>query len=347
MKIGIVTIYNGNNFGAYLQAYALKKYLGKQGNSVYHIKINKDSEAKVYFYRWVSKRWLKGIPYAFRYLKYGRKKYKYFKTAWKEFSVVNTDTSFDAVILGSDEIWNVNNTPFKNPLFYGIGLRANKTIAYAPSIGSYDAVNVPDYVKNAVNDLSAVLVRDDATKKYAEEFTDKSVNIVCDPTLLYDFENQTLPKCDDDYIEKNKYILIYAYTYTENEKKWIRKYADKKGLKIVTTGFYEEWCDHCVNCSPLCFLDVIKKAEIVYTSSFHCGIFSMYAGKRMIVKGTKQKVSDLFRRIGVENVLINVADSYEKFEEVANAEIDFKLVMENIYNFRKVSQKFLKEALER
>ena len=47
MKIGIVTIYNGNNFGAYLQAYALKKYLEKQGNSVYHIKINKESEASV------------------------------------------------------------------------------------------------------------------------------------------------------------------------------------------------------------------------------------------------------------------------------------------------------------
>ena len=50
MKLGVVTIYNGANFGAYLQAYALKKYLEEKGHRVEHLKIN--SENRVYFYRY-------------------------------------------------------------------------------------------------------------------------------------------------------------------------------------------------------------------------------------------------------------------------------------------------------
>lgn len=344
MKLGVVTIYNGANFGAYLQAYALKKYLEEKGHRVEHLKIN--SENRVYFYRYISKRWLKGIKYAFNYLCYGKKKYKCFQKGWKEFNVSEPNEKFDAVILGSDEIWNAGNSAFKNPLFYGVGANSNKIISYAASVGAYKMDNIPDYVPKAIDDLYAIMVRDDVTKEYAQKYTKKEVNIVCDPTLLYDFENKELPKCNDEYIHKNKYILIYAYRYSDVEKQWIKNYARENDLKIVTTGFYESWCDYCVNCEPLAFMDVIKNAELVYTSSFHCGIFSIYNNKKMVVRKSGQKVVDLFNRIGASQVLISDNDSYDVFKNIAQSSMDFENIRNNIKKFREESADLLNKALE-
>ena len=68
---------------------------------------------------------------------YGKKKYKCFQKGWKEFNVSDPNEKFDAVILGSDEIWNAGNSAFKNPLFYGVGANSNKIISYAASVGAY------------------------------------------------------------------------------------------------------------------------------------------------------------------------------------------------------------------
>ena len=62
-----------------------------------------------------------------------REKYKCFQKGWKEFNVSDPNEKFDAVILGSDEIWNAGNSAFKNPLFYGVGANSNKIISYSSS----------------------------------------------------------------------------------------------------------------------------------------------------------------------------------------------------------------------
>ena len=50
MKVGIVTVYDSNNFGSYLQAYALKKVIEKLGHNVYFIKFRTEKEAKKVFF---------------------------------------------------------------------------------------------------------------------------------------------------------------------------------------------------------------------------------------------------------------------------------------------------------
>ncbi|HHV64157.1 MAG TPA: polysaccharide pyruvyl transferase family protein [Peptococcaceae bacterium] len=345
MKIGIVTRYNGANMGAYLQAYALKKYLEGYGHSVSYIRINNVKNNRVFFYRWFSKMWLKDAKYTINYIRFGKEKFNYFKNSWKEFTVADAKQKFDIVILGSDEIWNAGNSIFRNPLYYGVGVNAYKVISYAASIGNYKGSNLPNYVPEAINRLGAVLVRDEATKEFAEKYTNKPVNIVCDPTLLYDFESQTFPNCSDRYIYNNKYILIYAYNYSETEKNWIKTYAKEQQLKIVTVGFYQNWCDHCVNCEPLEFLSVIKNAEIIFTSSFHCGIFSIYLHKRMVIRPSGQKVRDFFKRIGGEAVLIKNEESYDRFKQIAESKLDFQEIFQNIYSFRMNSSQLLQNSL--
>lgn len=347
MKIGVVTIFKGANFGAYLQAYALKKYLEEKGeNKVYHISVNDDKSIHHLFYRYICKRWLKGIKYTINYIKFGRKKLQNFKLGWQEFNEGSKTENYDAVILGSDEVFNTANPIFSDPLYYGVGINGKVKLSYAASMGPYNGDNPPEYVGSAIKAMTGLLVRDEKTKKYAEKYADREVKIVCDPTLLYDFENKELPVCNDEYINNNKYILVYAYRYSQNEKLWINSYAQENNLKIVSAGFYEPWCDYCLNCTPLEFVDVIKKAEAVYTSSFHCGIFSLYNCKKMVVRASGQKVTDLFKRLGADNLIIYDNEDYKKFNGIMNSGADFDKIMSNIVNFRQCSAKELDEVLK-
>ena len=50
MKVGIVTVYDSNNFGSYLQAYALKKVIENLGHNVQFIKFRAEKEAKKRFF---------------------------------------------------------------------------------------------------------------------------------------------------------------------------------------------------------------------------------------------------------------------------------------------------------
>lgn len=46
MKIGIITVYDSPNFGSYLQAYALRKYLETMGHDVFWVKSDRNVVVK-------------------------------------------------------------------------------------------------------------------------------------------------------------------------------------------------------------------------------------------------------------------------------------------------------------
>ena len=56
MKIGVLTVYNVSNFGSFLQAYALKRWLENRGHEVYHIKVKTDREVQRGFYKYPATR---------------------------------------------------------------------------------------------------------------------------------------------------------------------------------------------------------------------------------------------------------------------------------------------------
>ena len=134
MKVGIVTVYDSNNFGSYLQAYALKKVIEKLGHNVYFIKFRTEKEAKKVFFP--GKRKL--LHYIKTYY-FNNKKYNLFlkdRKIFDEISIKDVDkNSFDIIIIGSDECWNVKTETFRNKCFYGIDLPIKRKIAFSISCG--------------------------------------------------------------------------------------------------------------------------------------------------------------------------------------------------------------------
>lgn len=137
MKIGIVTVQDSNNFGSFLQAYALQHVLQEMGHDVVFIRTRSKQYLRRIFFHMIpsGREWLH--PAGFLKRNYaGWKKYCCFQKELRVFRVIESYNAehLDMVILGSDEIWNTRTPVFRNPIFYGAGMEP--VMAYAVSIGN-------------------------------------------------------------------------------------------------------------------------------------------------------------------------------------------------------------------
>ena len=126
MKIGIVTIYDALNCGSFLQAYAMQTVLEDMGHEVVILKC-KPTDLKRYIRRWVSK---SAPVFTFR------RAYTYRKDFSELHIQNNVLQKFDAVIIGSDEVWNLQGYFDHVKEFFGENLNTEKIIAYAKSLVS-------------------------------------------------------------------------------------------------------------------------------------------------------------------------------------------------------------------
>ena len=79
--------------------------------------------------------------------------------------------NFDAIIVGSDEVWNYGDHKSFNAIKFGQGLACKKLISYAPSIGNSDLNNIPHIVSDGLKRFNHLSARDVNTKLLAEKVT--------------------------------------------------------------------------------------------------------------------------------------------------------------------------------
>jgi len=349
MKIAVSTVHDSANFGSFLQAYALKDILIKEGHEVSFL-ITRDKEyVKKLYYNFVLSReaLLHPIKTLKRYFN-GRKKYLLFKKEQQCFSETTASelNKFDAVILGSDEIWNVRTKVFQNLCFYGKGVE--KVIAYAVSTGlstPEDFDNLSE-IRECILRIKHPLVRDELTARCVEKITGVIPEIVCDPTLLADPGIYGKP-LEDDYINKNRCLMLYMYEPDLKTRKIITDFAKKRKLKLVSVGFYYDWCDYNLLCSPLEFCAALKKAEYVITTTFHGTIFSIINNKKFVSIPLSPKTDDILKRLGAEDAALSFDTLTDEklFKKLDGFSLDYSLINEKIKTMREDSLKKLKDRI--
>ena len=350
MKIGVVTVHDSSNFGSYLQAYAMKTALEGLGHEVYFIKTRDKKYLKRIFYKYpVSRKSVKHPIKVFKEYLAGRKKRKLFL---EDVSLMNElekwdDITLDKIVLGSDEIWNLNISAFSNEIFYGVGM--NNVNAFAVSMGN---ANYKQYLKcpnliEAIKNVNNIYVRDKNTQDIVEQITGDKKQIVCDPTFLVPVEKYTKKQIKDFGI-KEDYILVYAYevAINENIKHSIIRFAKENGLKVVSACFILDWCDYNINCSPLDFCSIIKDAKYVVTTTFHGTIFSVLNHKKFLCMPYSIKVNDVLSRVKLNSVIFDNNGSYEDFERILkNNDIDYDMVDRLILEQRNNGIEALKKCI--
>lgn len=323
-KVGVVTYYNAINNGAFLQAYAMQTFLESEGFSVSFIPIIDFVEPNV-----------KSIEGKQFYNLYIEKLQKMLCNL----HVVNMNhASFDSIIYGSDEIWNLRNKGL-SPYLWGYHLRSHNKVSYASCIGNSKIMDfcLFPYTIWGLRKFSHLSVRDDYSKRIIAKLSSKNVSKVLDPTFLISY---TQFKKNNIY---GKYILVYSYGLKPNTIEKIKEIAKQKNCRVIYTGAYCNWSDKNIPADPFEWIALIYNAEYVFTSTFHGTVFSIICNKQFSVVDTNsEKVLGILKDTGLLSRKIEIGHKF-----IPDEIINYQVVMENINSLIKISKEYLVSCLNK
>lgn len=358
MKIAILTVYDGINFGSYLQAFAMQKLLREMGHEIYFIQRYTPEENLKLFTsgrshnrKLIDKVKIKCASVISnirnpKRIKYFLNEYSYFVESWKRFEFIKIDqlTEIDLIVCGSDEIWNFNNPVIDVPFYTctSFDVKCPK-VAFAISAGdsTIDQFKNNPNVVRSISEFTTLLPRDDNTKKILEQILNKKFEKVCDPTLLIEkdaFIN------DNERLVKEPYLFVYAYSLLEEEKANIIRFSREHNLKVVTAANYLDIADETLLIDPMYFANLIKNAEYCYTSTFHGTVFCLQFAKHFCCKSKTSKIIDLLHLVNETKYLWN-GDS-TKFDEIMSFAVNHEEIDRCLDEIRKKSKILISYSLE-
>ena len=258
-----------------------------------------------------------------------------------------------ALICGSDVIWFPSRIKLQSAkgFYLDFGAENVKRIAFAASLDS--AVNFSLMqkwfaYKKYLKKFEAISVRETADLKFIQSVTKKEVRKIVDPVFLYESsEFGPMLAASEEKMPDEEYI--YAYILMNNDKayEYTLKLAKEKNLKICYfADFYKDFGENSVDCyddGPSEFLNRIKNAKYVVTTSFHCIVFSLIFKKQFIAfdRGNNSiKIPDVLETFGIPERLVNPGE-----EKNIDTVIDFDKTDKLIKKYRAEAVDFLKESL--
>ncbi len=387
MKIGVTTYWTSeDNYGQLLQCWALQQYLKKLGHEPFLIKYSpiKQTRKKTSILKYLSiKKWMDLLSgrrkknrlvdeenFALKQKNSVLNKKRGFDVFRDEFiestNLVYTSINdlrkmppdADVFISGSDQVWN-------NPLdedntagwFLDFGKENVRRIAYAASVGRSIEKKECKLMKKYLLRFDKISVREESAKKLIENIGIKDVCATIDPTLLLKRDSY------DSLIQQEKKTSSYIFIYVLNVRS-----ADEIYLDVIKSVAKERnFLLHFVNASgylparklsddvePLLltipeWIEQIKNADIVVTTSFHGVVFSILYHKKFIVLLLKNEFASGNSRI--ENFLkkldltSRIYDGKSNMDEIVSENIDWDSVEEKLTEMVTFSQNFLLEGL--
>jgi hypothetical protein len=358
IKAKIVTFHKAHNYGAVLQAYALRKKLNDLGVDV---------DFYDYSPKWLVKKYgllkklgdypLKDvvkqfITLLFKYKK-SRKRYDGFEGfISNHLKSDSINSQAQILFVGSDQIWNPKITGgFDNECFGKIeGIDQAKIVSYAASIEQINLSNSEiEEFKELVLGIDHISVRENSLLEMMKEntITDKPIVHVLDPTLLLttkEWDEISTP-CD----VSSDYLLIYENYLDERTKSIANKIADVLGLKIITISTKVAWShgDEVLNdVSPTEYLSLFKNAKFVITTSYHGLAFAInyrvpfYAIR--VEGGVNNRAASLLEILNLQHRMVSIEDVNCQAEALNN--IDYSYVHEKLELHRNISLSFINSS---
>ena len=235
MKVHIVTIYNSQNCGSFLQAFALCEFLRNHGYNV-SIQRNKISYKNRFLYRLAMM-----IKYLFKgkmikALNIMRTYIGFVKCRQKHLSITNK-RSADVFVFGSDTIWNLEEKYFNKQWQHYFGYKIkSKKIVYGASVGPADPFDILNnsQLSECLKGFTSVGLRDKKTKKMFELLGISDTVSVLDPTMLLNTEeyNKISLECTDKDFKNNQEVAGISYV----EGKSSDSYSLASSFAVMTSA---------------------------------------------------------------------------------------------------------------
>ena len=288
-RIGILTFHYADNYGAVLQAYALRKV------------ICSFSGCRADIINYVPKHYNYPIYYEnSKMMDLQKKKWEKFQKFLSEYCGICTPmvrsvtgNEYDVYLVGSDQVWNTDISIAAADYEYLLPhLDAEaKRVAYSASVGmEFERINT-DLFKRYLPKFKKISVREKSYTKIISELSGKPCECTLDPTLLldeadymdlvekpdtleepfllyfcYGTEDRGLAGIETVNALSRKYNLLVKHTFS-SETSLTKKLIVRDGGNVMQSGIGE-------------FLWYIKNAKIIITNSFHGAAFSILEKER-------------------------------------------------------------------
>lgn len=353
MKIGILTFHRAYNYGAVLQAYALKNVingLGAEADIVDYVcpQVDLDHHPKYTVKKF-------GLPKAVIKF-YGRfaksfafEKFKKNKLCdGKEYTqdtIKEALKEYDLFIAGSDQIWSNVFSGFDKTFLLDFIDDKTKKYSYAASFGfSEFPEGTKDVYSRYLSEFMNISVREQSAVEMLKKECGLDASVNLDPTLILGTDKWR--KFAKKPNINKKYILIYTIQPPVNLIKYAKILAEKTGYELIyLSNSYKEYREirHERLVSPEEFVGWFENAEYVLTNSFHGTAFSLIFNKNIVAEIKTQKSlntrsRDILRICGLDNRILD--GDYKKFEL---SDINWNDVNSKINEHKEKSVSYLRE----
>lgn len=366
-KIGILTFHRARNYGAFLQAFALKAFLQDSGFDVEIVDYWPDAHAELYKLFSIKRcasllyhprslcKYLYNSITTIRQAKARKRKMDYLLESYlqvkKQVRFKRLDDNcrfdFDVIVYGSDQIWwksNIKGYEGMDPVYWGAYIQSTiKKVAYAPSMGIMDIDDIDKrFIECHLKNFDSLSVREHKLQLLLQPFTEKQIYQVLDPVFLV---SQKTWVSFTNSIYEEKYILYYNIIKSDNADKFVQKLQTKYNLNVIeitgsvsprkSNGKYK----YLQTLDALEFISYIKDAEYVVCTSFHGIAFSIIFEKNLYALGMKRNSERVRSLLEICGISERLNENPETLLKLGN--IDFVSVKEKLECKIKESKKFL------
>lgn len=310
MKIGILTYHRAENYGALLQAYALKTYLAGLGHDVAFVDYWPDYHRRyfeLFSWRKFRESSLRGKIVLLYYTLFWhgtrhRRRQNLQAFMHEELGLPleagyrndrDVVREFDVVFYGSDQIWRRQHMPshpgFDFWYFGSDNVQARK-IAYAASMGSIDVKeDEKDVLKKRLLGFGAISVREASLKEWLASLGIQA-QTVCDPVFL--LRKEVWLSLADKASEQppyQHYILVYNLLGQASTVHFAERLSKEKNLPVVEVNKkyvpFAHGQRYCRTARVEYFLSLLAHADYVVSNSFHGVALSIIFQKQFFAVG--------------------------------------------------------------
>lgn len=361
-RIKLITYHDAWSYGACLQTIATTKVLESLGHAVEVINYHNPYESRYRngnLLRYTSLReFLKIIikKFFFQSSKYSERAFgnvgKDYILLTKRYDNLNDLLTLraDVLAVGSDQVWNPSISNGIDPAFFLDFGKAERRISIASSMGDHVfSEREKKYVYERLKSFSSISVREQYAKDQIKTLTNKTIKILLDPTLLVsnEFWRNHFAKCYPKQLPKEGYILVFVLSEHFELSHILYEYKKKMNLpvyRIMINTYRTKGVDHVIPGPSLEeFVDLIDRATLVITDSFHGTAFSINMRTPFIFllrKDNNARMIELLQQTGLESRVFSMEKPPEPME------CNFKIAEDFLQCKRKEDINWLETAIE-
>lgn len=367
MKIGVLTFHRAHNYGAMLQAYALRKTLNKRGYDVEFISYRQKSIEDAYKVRL----WKYDISSSFHnnvlnlisniitLLKRLRRAYvfKQFTSSYlpesKSYSkeqLLSNTLDYDVVFFGSDQIWTTRFLGKFDEVFWGdIHLTNGKKVAYAPSMELKELSDEEkQFIKTHIRNFDSLSARETSMSNLLESITGLKVRTVLDPTLLCERSDYKEILSTSKFKFSEPYVLVYQVGQHNEVMEIAKVIANQLKCRIIEIGsqvLLHSDSSYKDKFGPSEFVSLIANATFVVSCSFHGTAFAVNFHKpfySVLISGIDSRVRSFLNQLNLQKRGVRKAEDVD-VESIMN--IDYSQVELLLNKLRTLSLEYIDQSL--